>query len=217
MKNNFLIIIFICIFINLNAKSEFKYDNKNSLKDLIEKDKTIFLGNSITEFWPSFTQYFEKNEYINKGISGQTTIQMLLRFNNDVIKLTPKNVVILAGINDLAQNSGPIKIERIAANIIKMSDLARLNNIQVFICSVLPVKAFPWRKKINPIYKIIKLNNLLKQYCKKENIVYVDFYSKMVDWNGGLKVPEYTSENDLVHPNKNGYLKMESILKERLK
>lgn len=199
----------------------------SSLNILIAKDKNlilkenrkiVFLGNSITEFWPQHTNFFSLNKsYINKGISGQTTIQMLKRFQTDVINQNPYSLIILAGINDIAQNTGPITIEEIANNIIKMSELATEKKINVIICSVLPANKFLWNLSINPTYKVIYLNSLLKKYCKENNIVFVDYYSEMTDWGGGLKTPQYTSKYDLVHPNKKGYEKMEEILLNSLK
>ncbi len=199
----------------------------SSLNILIAKDKNlilkenrkiVFLGNSITEFWPQHTNFFSLNKsYINKGISGQTTIQMLKRFQTDVINQNPYSLIILAGINDIAQNTGPITIQEIANNIIKMSELATEKKINVIICSVLPANKFLWNLSINPTYKVIYLNSLLKKYCKENNIVFVDYYSEMTDWGGGLKTPQYTSKYDLVHPNKKGYEKMEEILLNSLK
>jgi len=200
-----LLILFASIANNLIAK------DKNYI--LKENRKIVFMGNSITEFWPQYTDFFKLNElYINKGISGQTTNQMLKRFQTDVINQTPYSVIILAGINDIAQNTGPITIKKISENIIKMSELAIEENINVIICSVLPANKFMWNLSIIPTYKVIYLNSLLKNYCKENNIVFIDFYSEMVDWGGGLRTPQYTSKYDLVHPNKRGYKKMENIL-----
>ena len=137
---------------------------------------------------------------------------MIKRFKTDVINLNPKAVVILAGINDIAGNTGPMEIENISENIFSMAEIAKANNIEVYICSVLPAKDFPWSPGLNPSEKVVKLNNILENYCKENNIKYVDYYSKMNDGNGGLKVPEFTSEDDLVHPNKQGYSVMESVI-----
>jgi lysophospholipase L1-like esterase len=203
----------ICVFFLLLSSFYCKSPNQ----DKINK-KTVFMGDSITEMWVQYSDFFELNKsFINKGISGQTTPQMLERFENDVIKENTNTVVILAGINDIAQNTGPISIEEIANNIIKMSELALNNNINVFICSVLPAKKFIWNKSINPTYKVISLNKLLKKYCKERSVNYINYYSSMVDWGGGLKAPEYTSIWDLVHPNNKGYKIMEEILLENIK
>ena len=190
--------------------------NSSSAKTV--NNKIVFMGNSITQLWGQNSFFFKSNpSFINKGISGQTTPQMLKRFKQDVIDENPKTIIILAGINDIAQNTGPIKIEETANNIFEMTDLAEENNINVIICSVLPANKILWNKSIKPTYKVIKLNMLLKQFCKNKNIQYVDYYSQMVDWSGGLKSPLYTSKWDLVHPNKKGYEKMEEILMKTIK
>lgn len=176
--------------------------------------RVVFMGNSITEAWlEKSPQFFEENGYINRGISGQVTHQMLLRFRVDVIELNPKVVVILAGTNDIAQNSGFVAIEEIAKNIISMAELADYHGIKVIISSVLPAIDFPWNTGLDPAPKIIELNALLAQYAAENRFIYVDYHSKMVDERGGLKVPEYTSAEDLVHPNKNGYVVMEGLVK----
>ena len=142
---------------------------------------------------------------------------MLIRFKPDVVNLKPNSVVILAGINDIAGNTGPMVISNIAENIFSMSEIAKEYGIKVYICSVLPAKDFPWSPNLDPANKVIMLNEILKDYCLKNDIVYVDYYSKMNDGEGGLKVPEYTSENDLVHPNSNGYALMESVILNAIK
>ena len=192
--------------------------NYNFLEAKPKNKKIVFMGNSITQMWSDNSFFFKSNPYfINKGISGQTTPQMLMRFDDDVIKENANTVIILAGINDIAQNTGPIQIKDIADNIFRMAEMAQKNNINVFICSVLPANRILWNKSIKPTYKVIKLNMLLKEFCKNKNIEYVDYYSEMVDWNGGLKSPLYTSKWDLVHPNKKGYEKMEEILIKKIK
>ena len=192
-----------------------KYAESNEkLMDELDENRIVFMGNSITEGWSNFDpNFFIDNPYVNRGISGQTTPQMLIRFKPDVVNLKPKSVVILAGINDIAENTGPIKIENIAENIFSMSEIARANNIKVFICSVLPAKAFPWSPSIkNVAEKVIKLNSILENYCLENEIHYVDYHSKMDDGNGGLKVPQHTTKDDLVHPNKEGYKVMEEVI-----
>ena len=192
--------------------------NYNFLEAKPKNKKIVFMGNSITQMWSDNSFFFKSNpSFINKGISGQTTPQMLMRFDDDVIKENANTVIILAGINDIAQNTGPIQIKDIADNIFRMAEIAQKNNINVFICSVLPANRILWNKSIKPTYKVIKLNILLKEFCKNKNIEYVDYYSEMVDWSGGLKSPLYTSKWDLVHPNKKGYEKMEEILIKKIK
>ena len=191
---------------------KFEKDNER-LKKINDPNRVVFMGNSITEGWSNFDKdFFINNPFVNRGISGQTTPQMLVRFRPDVVNLNPKAVVILAGINDIAGNTGPISLENTAENIISMAEIAKANNIKVYICSTLPAIDFPWSPGLEPGPKVIKLNTILKDYCIKNNITYVDYYSSMVDDEGGLKVPDYTAANDLVHPNLAGYKVMEKII-----
>ncbi|MDC3182096.1 GDSL-type esterase/lipase family protein [Flavobacteriaceae bacterium] len=195
-----------------------KYEQSNSeLKKINEPDRVVFMGNSITEGWSNFNKYFFiNNPFVNRGIGGQTTPQMLIRFKPDVVNLNPKAVVILAGINDIAENTGPVTIENIAENIISMAEIAKANEIKVFICSTLPAIDFPWSPGMDPGPKVVKLNSILKNYCDSNNIPYVDYFSAMSDEKGGLKVPEYTTADDLVHPNLAGYKVMEKIILKAL-
>jgi len=195
-----------------------KYEQSNSeLKKINEPDRIVFIGNSITEGWSNFDKdFFINNPFVNRGIGGQTTPQMLIRFKPDVVNLNPKAVVILAGINDIAGNTGPVTIENIAENIISMAEIAKANEIKVFICSTLPAIDFPWSPGMEPGPKVVKLNTILKNYCDSNNIPYVDYFSAMSDEKGGLKVPEYTTADDLVHPNLAGYKVMEKIILKTL-
>ena len=195
-----------------------KYEQSNSeLKKINEPDRVVFMGNSITEGWSNFNKdFFINNPFVNRGIGGQTTPQMLIRFKPDVVNLNPKAVVILAGINDIAGNTGPVTIENIAENIISMAEIAKANEIKVFICSTLPAIDFPWSPGMEPGPKVVKLNTILKNYCDSNNIPYVDYFSAMSDEKGGLKVPEYTTADDLVHPNLAGYKVMEKIILKAL-
>lgn len=179
-----------------------------------ENIEIVFFGDSITEGWPNFNAaFFNDNTFVGRGISGQTTSQMLLRFRQDVISLQPKKIVLLAGINDIAQNTGPIAIEAVMDNIISMAELAKSNGIEMLLCSVLPANFFPWRPEIIPTQKVIKLNELLRSYANENNLIYVDYYAAMVNQKKGLK-----SElgYDTVHPNKAGYEVMEQILMNAL-
>ena len=179
-----------------------------------ENIEIVFFGDSITESWPNFNAaFFNDNAFVGRGISGQTTPQMLLRFRQDVISLQPKKVVLLAGINDIAQNTGPIALEAIMDNIISMAELAKSNGIEMLLCSVLPANFFPWRPEIVPTQKVIKLNELFRSYANDNNLIYVDYYTAMVDQKQGLN-----SElgYDTVHPNKAGYAVMEQILMNAL-
>jgi len=189
-----------------------KYENENShFKAPTPGEKRIvFFGDSITEGWKTIhPDFFIGKSYINRGINGQTTSQMLIRFRADVIQLKPKIVVILAGTNDIAGNTGPTTLEAILGNLISMSELAKANNIKTVLCSILPADDFHWRKNIEPADKIDSLNAMILKYAKANNISYVDYYSAMADEHKGLK--SIYSE-DGVHPNKEGYLVMEPIV-----
>jgi len=196
-----------------------KFREANSkIMDFEDPNRVVFMGNSITEGWSNFNEnFFIENPFINRGISGQTTPQMLIRFRADVVNLKPKTVVILAGINDIAGNTGPITIENTAENIISMTEIAKANNISVIICSTIPAIDFPWSPGLKPGPKVIKLNSILKKYCEENGVAYADYYSAMADDKGGLKVPEYTSSDNLVHPNLEGYKVMEKIILHTLK
>lgn len=182
-----------------------RYQNENTVLKPAEagQKRIVFMGDSITEFWSTVDpEYFSGKPYINRGISGQTTPQMLLRFRADVIALQPTAVVILAGINDIAGNSGPMTLEMTRDNIFSMIELAKANHIKVILCSVLPAYDFPWKPNQEPIAKIKALNEILQNYAIANEIVYIDYYSEMVNERKGLKA-DYS--NDGVHPNKTGY------------
>ena len=181
-------------------------------------NRVVFMGNSITEDWLKIRpEFFDNKDYINRGISGQTTPQMLLRFREDVINLNPKAVIILAGTNDIAGNSGYISLEAIISTIKSMAEIANANDIQVIISSILPAIDYPWKPGLDPASKIIIINKALKAFSEENNFIYLDYYAAMVDDKGGLKVPEYTTANDLVHPNKKGYLVMEKLAEIAIK
>jgi acyl-CoA thioesterase I len=172
--------------------------------------RVVFMGDSITEGWgmkatatsPARGEFFPGKPYINRGISGQTTPQMLLRFRQDVIDLKPKVVVILAGTNDIAENTGKMSLGETEGNIVSMAELARASGIRPVLCSVLPSTEFGWHKGLEPAPKIKALNELIKMYAAKNDIVYVDYYSAMVNDEGGLKKE---LSPDGVHPNAAGY------------
>ena len=194
------------------------HDRNQMLMKVPEPNRVVFIGNSITENWSLFDEkFFIDNPFVNRGIGGQTSPQMLLRFRSDVVNLKPKSVVIMAGTNDIARNTGPITLKNTAENIISMAEIAIANGITVYICSTLPAIDFLWSPGLNPAAKVIELNNILKKYCIEKDITYVDYYTSMVDSEGGLKVPEYTAANDLVHPNLAGYKVMEKIILSHLK
>lgn len=191
-----------------------KYDSEN--KELLSTtflNRIVFMGDSITEFWKvNDSTFFDKSK-INRGISGQTTSQMVLRFPQDVIGLKPEGVIILAGINDIAENTGPISNEGILENIISMTELAKANNIKVILCSVLPANRFNWNPKILPANRVIELNKMIQSYATKNKTIYVDYYTQMVDDENGL---QKRFGEDGVHPNKEGYLVMKSIVNKAI-
>lgn len=176
--------------------------------------RVVFMGNSITDgWWGADSLFFKNNRFIGRGIGGQTTTQMLVRFRADVINLQPKAVVILAGTNDIAQNNGYIAPENILGNIISMAELAKVNNIDVVLCSILPAYEYGWRKGLEPADKIIALNKMIKAYADQNNLTYVDYHSALKDERNGL--PEKYSK-DGVHPTMEGYKIMESMILKAL-
>ncbi|MBK8290436.1 MAG: SGNH/GDSL hydrolase family protein [Flammeovirgaceae bacterium] len=170
---------------------------------MANENRVVFMGNSITEGWSKLDKSFwDGKPYINRGISGQTTPQMVLRFQQDVIDLKPKVVVILAGTNDIAGNTGPMTLEQTRDNIIAMAQLANANRIQVVISSVIPAFDYPWKPGLEPAEKIVVLNKMLKEYASKSKIVYLDYFSAMADERNGLRKG---LGDDGVHPNLDGY------------
>jgi lysophospholipase L1-like esterase len=169
------------------------------------ENRVVFFGDSITDIW-HLDEYFPGKPYINRGIGGQTTPQMLLRFRQDVIDLHPKVVVILAGTNDIAGNTGPMRLEDIEANYASMAEIARANSVRVVLSSVLPVHNYtPQSQNLfaqrSPA-KIVQLNLWLKNYCATNGCVYLDYFSAMVDDKGLLK---RELADDGLHPNAAGY------------
>lgn len=172
--------------------------------------RVVFMGNSITEGWAQAdSTFFTGRPWINRGISGQTTLQMLARFRSDVISLHPHTVVILAGTNDIAGNFGPVSNQEIMNNIISMCELARYHRIHVILCSVLPVLRYPWRPEAEAPPRIADLNRQMAAYAQAENLGWVDYYSAMADEDRGLK-KEFTYDG--VHPNLAGYRVMEPLV-----
>jgi len=196
---------------NLNR---FEKENTELAAPLENENRIVFMGNSITEAWKTYDSlFFKENPYINRGISGQTTPQMLLRFKADVIDLKPKAVILLAGTNDLAENTGPTSFEAIMNNIISMVQLAKANNIKVVLSSVLPAYDYPWKKGLHPNKKIPELNKRIKKYADENAIIYLDYFSAMADNKNGL-IDEFTYDG--VHPNNNGYQIMKPLVQDAL-
>ena len=178
------------------------------------EQRVVFMGNSITEAWaPLFAQLFPGKPYVGRGISGQTTPQMLIRFRQDVIALKPAVVVILAGTNDIAGNTGPSTLEMIEDNLASMSELAQANGILVVMCSVLPVFDYPWKPGLDPAPKIIALNSWIRDYAGKHHAEYADFHGAMADERKGL--PRDLA-NDGVHPTLAGYRIMTPIVERAI-
>lgn len=175
--------------------------------------RVVFMGNSITENWGNTdADFFKNNNYICRGIGGQVSAQMLVRFREDVINLHPLAVVIEAGTNDIAENRGPISLEDIFGNIVSMCELAKASGIKPIIGSVTPASEFSWHTGLNPADKIIQLNKMLKAYALKNHIVYVDYWSALVNDKNGIK--EELAIDKLVHPNLAGYKIMEPLVQK---
>ena len=225
MKSNFIIKCFLMSVIffsglKLNTQdwpnlNRFRAENTALGLPVNGESRVVFLGNSITQGWiEARPEFFAKRPYINRGISGQTTPQMLVRFRQDVIALQPKVVVILAGTNDIAGNTGPSTLEMIEDNLASMSELASANGIQVVLSSVLPVYDYPWKPGLKPAEKIVTLNAWIKQYCAKKGFIYLDYFSSMVDERNGMKA---ALTKDGVHANLEGYKVMEPLVEAAIR
>ena len=223
MKKLFTLYLLFFLLLGMSEKSMAqdwanlaKYENKNTLltpKKSGEK-RIVLMGDSITEFWLQIhPEFFKDKPYIDRGISGQTTSQMLIRFRPDAINLQPDVVVILAGVNDVAGNTGPTTPEKIIGNIKSMVELAKANAIKVILCAVLPANDFYWRPNDKAAETIIHLNQLIHSYAKQHHIPYVDYHTAMADAENGL--PKEFS-NDGVHPNLKGYQTMEPLLEKAI-
>ena len=188
----------------------YRYEQAN-LNPACQKPKVVFMGNSITDYWASRdSAFFADNGYVGRGISGQTTSEMLVRFRRDVIDLQPQVVVILAGTNDVAQNNGKISLQNVLGNIKSMCELARAHKIKPVLCSVLPCDFFHWRKDItDPAKKIIELNAMIRDYAEQEKILYVDYHTAMAKPDGAMND---SLTYDHCHPSAAGYRVMESVV-----
>ena len=194
-----------------------RYQDENRSVGIPEKGKqrVVFMGDSITEEWSNlYPDYFDTKGYINRGIGGQTTPQMLIRFKPDVIDLEPDIVVILAGTNDIAGNTGPSNVKMKTDNIFSMAELARAHQIKVVLSSILPVFEYEWAKEIKDVPATIdSVNDELKKYVNDHGLVYLDYFSPMVDERKGLN-KDYTYDG--VHPNQDGYILMSSLAEKVL-
>ena len=195
----------------------YRADNARLAVSPVDPERVVFFGDSITDFW-DLGQYFPGKPYVNRGISGQTTPQLLVRLREDVIALHPRAVVILAGTNDIAGNTGPMRDQEIEANLASMADLARANSIQVIFASVTPVHNFTPSSQdyfyTRPQTRILALNQWLKEYCEAQGITYVDYFSAMVGTDGMLK---RELADDGLHPNAAGYRIMANLVSDALK
>ena len=213
-----LLLPLLFVALSLSAQSKdwaqfYRYEGKND--SLATRPDVVFMGNSITDCWAdTVPAFFADNNFVGRGISGQVSSQMLVRFQEDVINLHPKVVVICCGTNDIAQNNGPITLEHILHNIKSMCQLARANKIKPVVCSTLPAKGFKWRPDMKPANDIIRLNEMIKAYAQENKIPYVDYHSALKDEENGL--PRKYSK-DGVHPNAQGYAVMESVILPILK
>ena len=188
----------------------YEQQNKQLTKPSENGKRIVFIGDSITEEWGHlYPEFFSNNLYINRGIGGQTTPQILIRFKPDAIDLYPDVINIFAGTNDIAGNTGLSTVKMITDNIFTMAEVAIMKNIKVIISSILPVKNYPWSEDITDApSKINSINEIIKEYVNKNNLYYIDYFSHMVDENEGLK-SKYTYDG--VHPNKTGYKLMSAV------
>lgn len=190
--------------------NRFKEANNELSAPMENESRIVFMGNSITIGWLNLRpEFFEGKPYVNRGISGQTTPQMLVRFRQDVIDLQPEVVVLLAGTNDIAGNTGPSTLEMIMDNIKGMAEMAHANNIKVILSSTLPAYDYPWKPGMEPSGKIIELNKMIKAYAEDKGHIYLDYFSAMVDERNGL--PKKYAEDE-VHPTVAGYKVMEPLV-----
>lgn len=211
MKKTLLILITTLIGISSYAQDWAKFSRYEAANDTVKvRPRAVFMGDSITDNWAKKDMdFFTANNFVGRGISGQTTSHMLVRFRRDVVDLNPKYVVIMAGTNDIALNNGEISHENILGNIISMCEIAKANKIKPILCSVLPADRFRWRPQLTPAEDIVKLNKMIQEYAKSARIPYVDYHSVLKDENNAL--PEKHAA-DGVHPNLDCYKIMEEII-----
>ena len=215
----FLLLTVIFMMNSLNAQDwpnfkEFQEANVRLPQVKQNEKRVVFMGNSITIGWlQTHPDFFKNKPYVNRGISGQTTPQMLVRFRADVVDLEAAAVVLLAGTNDIAGNTGPVTLEMILDNIKSMTEIAQANNIKVILCSVLPAFDYPWRPGLAPNVKIPKLNKMIKRYAEESGAYYLDYFTALEDGNNGM-IKEYTTDG--VHLTLEGYQVMEPLVENAL-
>jgi len=215
----FLLLTVIFMMNSLNAQDwpnfkEFQEANARLPQVKQNEKRVVFMGNSITIGWlQTHPDFFKNKPYVNRGISGQTTPQMLVRFRPDVVDLDAAAVVLLAGTNDIAGNTGPVTLEMILDNIKSMTEIAQANDIKVILCSVLPAFDYPWRPGLAPNVKIPKLNKMIKQYAEESGAYYLDYFTALEDGNNGM-IKEYTTDG--VHLTLEGYQVMEPLVENAL-
>ena len=228
MKNAYILLVTLFFVSFVNAQSDqykelmsqdwanlkkYRADN-DSIHKSGKYPKVVFMGNSITEGWYSMhPQFFKEHNFVGRGISGQTTPQMLIRFMPDVIDLRPEAVVILAGTNDIAGNTGFSSLKMITDNIKAMAELAVQNNIKVILSSILPAYDYPWRPGLEPHKKIAEVNAWIMKYAKENNFTYLDYFTSLADERPGMK-PAYAEDG--VHPTDEGYKVMEPLVIEAI-
>ena len=193
---------------------QFEEPNAKLPKIKKNKNRVVFMGNSITIGWlQTNPNFFKDKDYVNRGISGQTTPQMLVRFRADVVDINADVVVILAGTNDIAGNTGPVTLKMIANNLKSMTEIAQANGIKVILCSVLPAYDYPWSPGKKPNIKIPKLNSMIEDFAKESGAFYLDYFKALNDGNNGI-IKEYS--NDGVHLTAKGYHLLEPMLEKAL-
>jgi len=193
---------------------QYRDENQRLPPPSAARPRVVFLGDSLTQGWDLTGLGLDEVELVNRGISGQTTPQMLIRFRQDVVSLKPAVVHILAGTNDLAGNTGPTTLEAIEANLSSMVEIARANHIRVVLSSVLPALDYPWRPGLEPAPRIVALNDWIRAYARRHKLVYADYYPALVDSRGGFRTE---MADDGVHPNAAGYAAMSPIARQAVK
>ena len=195
--------------------AKYREANENLKNSSSAGDRIVLVGDSITEGWTEFnSEFFQENNMINRGISGQTTPQMLIRFKQDAVHLNPKIIIINGGTNDIWGNTGPSTPEMIIDNLCSMAEIAAKNDVNVALSTILPVYKYPDRDDIiDPPKTISLINSVLLNYCKKNDLTFLDYYSPMADEKKGLRSDYGT---DGVHPNKEGYNVMENVFRKAI-